>query len=181
MTTLSKHHADSTRDRNRLEAEPASWEASQQRINDLEDWCRVVARNIDLLYWTMRGAGSRCWHSVSRSACGRRAIRRAMKSRCFLMRRQCRSVVFTRFPMAASPRRMLMAIPVVIVPDGADVARVGLEKEFWYGEHAGRIHAADGTGRRSGRFRHRPLPLVLRPAGGANVVVFRHRDGRARR
>jgi hypothetical protein len=46
---------------------------------------------------------------------------------------------------------MLMAIPVVVVPDGADVTRVGFEKESGNGVDAYRRHTADGTYRGSGR------------------------------
>ena len=38
-------------------------------------------------------------------------------------------VIFGRKAVSPSPGRMLMAIPVVVVPDGADVARVGFEEE----------------------------------------------------
>jgi len=38
--------------------------------------------------------------------------------------------------MPPAARRVLMAIPVVVVPDGADVARVGLEEESGDGEDA---------------------------------------------
>ena len=67
-----------------------------------------------------------------------------------------------------------MAIPVVVMPDRADVARVSLEEESGDGVDARRLNAADRTRRGSGRVGHRPLPLVCRPAGGAGIVVFRH-------
>src|SRR5215216_3087408 len=69
---------------------------------------------------------------------------------------------------------MLMAIPVVVVPNRADVARVGFEEESRHGVDAGRRRAADGTRGGSGRVGHRPLPLVRRPAVRAGIVVFRH-------
>jgi hypothetical protein len=40
-----------------------------------------------------------------------------------------RSVILTWLPMATSARRMLMAVPIMVVPDGADVARIGFEEE----------------------------------------------------
>ena len=84
------------------------------------------------------------------------------------------SMILTWQPMTPSPRRMLMAIPVVVVPDGADVARVGFEEESGDGVDACRRRAADRTRRGSGRIGHRPLPLVRRPAVRAGIVVFRH-------
>src|ERR671916_984212 len=69
---------------------------------------------------------------------------------------------------------MLMAIPVVVMPDGADVAWVGFEEESGDGVDASRRDAADRTRRGSGRVGHRPLPFVRRPAFRTGVVVFRH-------
>jgi hypothetical protein len=46
---------------------------------------------------------------------------------------------------------MLVAVPVVVVPDGADVTRVGFEKESGNGVDAYRRDAADRTYRGSGR------------------------------
>ena len=69
---------------------------------------------------------------------------------------------------------MSVTVAVVVVPNRADVAGVSFEEELRYGEDAGCLCAADRTGRGSGRFRHRPLPLVDRPAAGAGVVVFGH-------
>jgi hypothetical protein len=42
-------------------------------------------------------------------------------------------------------RGMLMAIPVVVVPNGADVTRVGFEEESGDGVDACRRRAADWT------------------------------------
>jgi hypothetical protein len=67
-----------------------------------------------------------------------------------------------------------MAIPVVVMPDRADVARVGFEEEPGHGVDARRRRATDRTRRGSGRVRHRPLPLVYGPAIGAGIIVFRH-------
>src|SRR5829696_3476075 len=69
---------------------------------------------------------------------------------------------------------MLMAIPVVVMPDRADVARIGLEEEPGHGVDACRRRGADRTRRGSGRVGHRPLPLVHGPTGGAGIIVFRH-------
>jgi len=41
-----------------------------------------------------------------------------------------------RTAVPPATRGMLMVIPVVVVPDGADVARVGLEEESGDGEDA---------------------------------------------
>ncbi len=46
---------------------------------------------------------------------------------------------------------MLMAIPVVVVPDGADVPQVGLEEKFGNGIDACRRDAADRARGGSGR------------------------------
>jgi hypothetical protein len=46
---------------------------------------------------------------------------------------------------------MLVAIPIVVVPDGADVTRVRFEKESGNGVDAYRRHAADRTYSGSGR------------------------------
>ena len=83
-------------------------------------------------------------------------------------------MVLCRTAVSASPGRMLMAIPIVVVPDGADVARVGFEEELRHRVDPGRRDAADRTRRGSGHVKHRPLPLVRCPAFRAGVVVFRH-------
>ena len=49
MAVLGKQAAALTVERDRLAAERASWETSQHRLGDLEDWCRRVAGNLDLL------------------------------------------------------------------------------------------------------------------------------------
>ena len=67
-----------------------------------------------------------------------------------------------------------MRVSVVVVPDGADVARVGFEEESGDGVDACRRRTADRTRGGSGRVGHRPLPLVRRPAVRAGIVVFRH-------
>ena len=53
------------------------------------------------------------------------------------------SMVLTWLPMTTSTRRMLVAIAVVVVPDGADIARVGFEEESGDGVDARRRDAAD--------------------------------------
>ncbi len=78
----------------------------------------------------------------------------------------------TSVPPAA--RRMLMRISVMVVPNRADVTRVGFEEESRNRVDACRRRAADRTRRGSGRVGHRPLPLVRCPAFRAGVVVFRH-------
>ena len=60
-------------------------------------------------------------------------------------------MVLCRTAVPASPGRMLMAIAVVVVPDGAHVTRVGFEKESGNGVDAYRRHAADRTYSGSGR------------------------------
>jgi hypothetical protein len=54
-------------------------------------------------------------------------------------------MIFARLPMTPPSRRMLMAIPGVVVPDGADVTRVGFEEKFRYRVDACRRDAADRT------------------------------------
>jgi hypothetical protein len=46
------------------------------------------------------------------------------------------SVILTWHPMTTPARGMLMAIPVMVVPDGADVARIGFEEESGDGVEA---------------------------------------------
>src|SRR5690606_23169230 len=41
-------------ERSSLNAERESWEIAQSRLDDLESWCQVVARNIDLLNYDGR-------------------------------------------------------------------------------------------------------------------------------
>src|SRR5215210_4390666 len=90
------------------------------------------------------------------------------------VRLETRSMLLGWTAVPPTARSMLMAVPVVVMPDRADVARVGLEEEPGYGVDARRRRAADRTRRGSGRVRHRPLPLVYGPATGAGIVVFRH-------
>ena len=40
--------------RDELEAQRAGWATSQQRLNDLESWCRLQARNLDTLSYDGR-------------------------------------------------------------------------------------------------------------------------------
>ena len=53
-----------------------------------------------------------------------------------LVRRESRSMLLGRTAVPPATRGMLMVIPVVVVPDGSDVARVGLEEESGDGEDA---------------------------------------------
>lgn len=85
-----------------------------------------------------------------------------------------RSVIFRGLTVPTPPRRVRVRVAVVVVPDGADVAWVGFEQEAGHGVDPAGRRAADRTRRGSGRFRHRPLPLVHRAACGALVVVLRH-------
>src|SRR5215212_6552501 len=84
------------------------------------------------------------------------------------------SVVLAWLPMTTSARGMLVRVSVMVVPDGADVARVGFEEESGDDVDACRRRTADRTRGGSGRVGHRPLPLVRRPAVRAGIVVFRH-------
>jgi site-specific DNA recombinase len=54
MGTLGKQHAALVAERSSLNAERESWEIAQSRLDDLESWCQVVARNIDLLNYDGR-------------------------------------------------------------------------------------------------------------------------------
>jgi site-specific DNA recombinase len=49
LTSLGKEMAALAMQQDTLNAERASWEATQSQLVDLESWCRRVARNIDLL------------------------------------------------------------------------------------------------------------------------------------
>jgi len=60
-------------------------------------------------------------------------------------------VIFGWKTVSPSPRGMLMAIPVVVVPDGADVTRIGLEEELRNRIDARRLHAARRARSGSGR------------------------------
>lgn len=49
MAALGKQHAALTSERETLEAERASWEMTQKQLGDLENRCRSVAGNVNLL------------------------------------------------------------------------------------------------------------------------------------
>src|SRR5215213_10960898 len=83
-------------------------------------------------------------------------------------------MVFARMPMATSPGRVLMTISVVVVPDGADVARIGLEEQTRGSEDTPSGRFANRTGVRIARLVHWALALVPRVALLAEVIVFRH-------
>jgi site-specific DNA recombinase len=71
MVALGKQPAALTSEREKLEAERASWEATQKQLLDLEDWCRSVPGNVNLLDYEGRrlahmalmalGVESRVW------------------------------------------------------------------------------------------------------------------------
>src|SRR5215210_3389750 len=84
------------------------------------------------------------------------------------------SMILAWLSMTTSARCMLMAISVVVVPDGTNVTRVGFKEKFRHRVDPCRRGAAAWTRRGSGRVGHRPLPLVRCPAFRAGVVVFRH-------
>ena len=84
------------------------------------------------------------------------------------------SMILAWQPMTTPPWRMRVTVAIVVVPDRAHIAGVGLEQEAGDGEDALGRSAADRAGGGSGRLAHRPLPLVGRPAIGAGEVVFRH-------
>jgi hypothetical protein len=54
-------------------------------------------------------------------------------------------MIFGWKAVSPTPRRVLMTIPVVIVPHGADVTRVGFEEKFRHRVDAYRRDAADRT------------------------------------
>lgn len=74
-------------------------------------------------------------------------------------------------PVAAATGRVGVAVAVVVVPDGAVVARVGLEEEARHGKQPPRFRAADRAVNRRARVAQRALPLEARLARGAGVVV----------
>ena len=52
--TLAKQQKALVIQRDELEAQRAGWAASQERLNDLESWCRLQARNLDALNYEGR-------------------------------------------------------------------------------------------------------------------------------
>jgi hypothetical protein len=54
MATLGKQQSTLISEREQLESERASWDATQTQLRDLEDWCRQVASNVDLLNYEGR-------------------------------------------------------------------------------------------------------------------------------
>jgi hypothetical protein len=54
-------------------------------------------------------------------------------------------MILRRETMPPTARRMLVAIPVVVVPDRANVAGVGFEEESGDGVDASRLYGADRT------------------------------------
>lgn len=83
-------------------------------------------------------------------------------------------MIFARRSMPPSSRRMRVRVAVVVVPYGANIARVGFEEEFGNGVDPGGIEAADRTWGGVGRLHHGPLPLVLGLALGAGIEIRRH-------
>jgi hypothetical protein len=79
----------------------------------------------------MRGDGWRSRHWESSLASGRliTTLATTSLSSSMLSQRVFQLVIFRRKAVSPSPRRMLMAIPVMVVPDRTDVARVGFEEE----------------------------------------------------
>jgi hypothetical protein len=59
------------------------------------------------------------------------------------MLRPFRSVILGRFSVSTAPWRMLMAIPIVVVPYRANFAGIGFEEEARHGEDAHRLGAAN--------------------------------------
>lgn len=49
LAALGRQQSALAHEQAALEAERGSWEVTQARLSELEDWCRVVARNFDLL------------------------------------------------------------------------------------------------------------------------------------
>src|SRR5215213_6579877 len=126
--------------------------------------------------WPISRTSRNVWHysrSMSRQRSGARITTRDSRSRCRLIS-ITRSVILGWPPMTSSARRMLVRVSVVVMPDRADVARIGLEEEPGHGVDACRRRGADRTRRGTGRVGHRPLPLVHGPTGGAGIIVFRH-------
>ena len=67
-----------------------------------------------------------------------------------------------------------MTIPVVVVPDGTDVAGIGLEEQPGRSEGTAALRSTDGAGRGVARFAQRALVLEPGFAVRAGKVVCRH-------
>jgi hypothetical protein len=83
-------------------------------------------------------------------------------------------MVFTWQAVPASPWGVRVAVTVVVMPDGADVTRIGFEEEFRHREDPRSLGSTNGT--RCGRacFGHRALPFETRFAVETGVVILWH-------
>jgi hypothetical protein len=75
-----------------------------------------------------------------------------------------------------APRGMRMTVARVVVPDRGDVARVGLEEEFWHRVDAAAWLVADGAVCGGVRVGHRALEFKPGFAFRAGIIVLRHSD-----
>jgi hypothetical protein len=83
-------------------------------------------------------------------------------------------MILTRHPVASAAWRMGVAVAVVVVPDWADIAGIGIEEEFRHGENAAAFACANGTSRAFRRLSHRSFKLENGAATGTGEVVFGH-------
>jgi hypothetical protein len=156
-----------------------SWNAPLPRLHDLEYWRRVQPKNLD--DWRYEDKHL-ILHALEASARVRKQDH-APRSRSPIdwkgLFRETNLVILARGAMAAAPRGVLMTIPVVVVPDGRDVFRVGFEEELWGGDDARRRGVTDGAGGRLGRCAHGALKVEMSATVRAGIAVFRHQPPRS--
>ena len=83
-------------------------------------------------------------------------------------------MIFARYTVPTAARRMRVGISIVVVPDRAHVARIGLEQEAGRGVDPNRLDAADRAKRRHGRLVHWALAVVARCAFGTPIFISGH-------
>src|SRR5436853_30914 len=83
-------------------------------------------------------------------------------------------MIFRWTTVPSSSWGMLMAIPVMVMPDGANIARIGFKKELRHRVDPGRVGAADRALLNVRRLLHRALPVKAGSARRAGVLIRRH-------
>jgi hypothetical protein len=87
-------------------------------------------------------------------------------------------MILTRHPVASAAWRMGVAVAVVVVPDWADIAGIGIEEEFRHGENAAAFACANRATCGIGCHVHRPFELEQRATFGTRKIVFGHTPNR---
>jgi hypothetical protein len=83
-------------------------------------------------------------------------------------------VLLARHSMPSTPRCMRVAVTVVVVPNRADIARVGFEQQLRRRVDAATHRATDGAGDGFGRVGHRTFLFKVSATVGAGEVVLGH-------